>query len=140
MKLQRLNEIRLITQNFHFFHFSSNLEKKFLSLIKKKQQKFVPSLSLALPVSEKFVPSLSLALPVCKNLSHHYLLLFQFANNLSHHYLLLFQFAKIKNQPNATFSAFLLNYFCINFICIRNCTTLILCNKVGLFRKVFILV
>ena len=109
MKLQRLNEIRLITQNFHFFHFSSNLEKTFLSLSKKKQQKFVPSLSLALPVCE----------------------------NLSHHYLLLFQFAKINNQPNATFSAFLLNYFCINFICIRNCTTLILCNKVGLFRKVF---
>ena len=51
MILERLNEIRLITQNFDFFiNLSSNFGKKFLSLSKKKQQKT----------------------------GHHYLLFFQF--------------------------------------------------------------
>ena len=33
------------------------------------------------------------------------------------------------------FPEFALNYVCVNFVCIKSCTTLILFNKVGLFGK-----
>ena len=74
MKLEQLNEIRLITQNFSFFIIlSRNFGKKFLSLSKK----------------------------------------------LYHRYLLFFQFMFINDQPNATFSAFALNYVCKNLFTLK---------------------
>ena len=61
------------------------------------------------------------------------------SKNFYHHYLLLIQLVSINDQSNATFSALTLNYVCVNFVCIKSCTTLLLCNKVDLLKKDFIL-
>ena len=127
MKLERLNEIRLITQNFHFFMIlSSNFGKKFLILSSKNSKNILSEADLRLLQHPRWKPLTIITKRPILDVAEALDLL-----------LPVLQFTFINDQPNATFSESTLNHVAVNFVCIKSCTTLILCNKVSLFGKVY---
>ena len=48
------------------------------------------------------------------------------------------QFALIGDQPNAFISIICFIYVCINFVCVKECTTYYLCIKLGNNRLSFL--